>query len=478
MSVQSQSDPFAASPPRSGMDQAAAGSKDTDPAWSAVVAPETFSHGAPVELFSQMRTHGSVVWVNEPGFDGMPGGPGFWAVLGHAECGAVLRQPRLFSSRLGLTQIYDAPPPLLDVYRSMMINMDPPEHTRLHRIVAKSFTPRAVAALERGIVERCRSLVADVSAYPGQGACDFARDVVAELPLLTLADMLGMPESDRWLMFDWANRVIGMMDAEYGVSKSFDPSMASGIARQAFAARPEPDAHGRMPDARHPSGMADLYVYARGLAAHLRSHPGDDVMSLLLRRIDDGDQVSVEEFENIFWLFCVAGNETVRNAIPGGMQALLEHPDEMALLWRDPTLINGAVEEMLRWWSPVVHFRRTATTATDLGGQRIEPGDKVVVFFSAANRDPAVFDDPDRFDITRTPNPHIAFGTGPHFCIGAMLARTQMRAMLREIISRWESVEQAAPAVRLRASFQHGIKSQPVRFVVRSEPLDIPAGTP
>ena len=441
----------------------------TRAAWSQIVDPAAFSRGVPYEIFEEMRATGPVVWVDEPAVDHLPAGPGFWAVIGHPEVAHVLRTPKVFSSALGLTQVYDAPPPLLPVFRSMMINMDPPEHSRLRGLLTRAFTPASVARLQETIDRRCVELVEAVTPSSGQpGRCDFARDVVTELPLLTLADLLGMPEGDRWLMFDWANRVIGMLDEEYSVSSMFDLRSASPMARAAIAARPQPDEHGRMPDSRRPGGMADLYAYAGELAGHLRAHPGPDIMSLLLAAVDsEGGRVSVDEFEKLFWLFCVAGNETVRNAIPGGMQALLEHPEQRDRLWADESLVEGAVEEMLRWWSPVVHFRRTAAVDTQLGGQPIGQGDKVVVFFAAANRDPAIFDQPARFDLTRTPNPHLAFGSGPHFCIGAMLARAQMRGMFTTVVRRWKDVEPAGPPLRLRASFQNGIKQQPVSFVAR-----------
>ncbi|GAA1428022.1 cytochrome P450 [Microlunatus lacustris] len=447
----------------------APGTTLTREVWSQVVDAAVFSRAVPHEAFEDMRASGPVVWVDEPAVDHLPAGTGFWGVVGHAEVGRVLRTPKEFSSSLGLTQVYDAPPPLLPVFRSMMINMDPPEHSRLRGLLTRAFTPASVARLEQTITARCEQLVDAVTPAPGRtGHCDFARDVVTELPLQTLADLLGMPEEDRWLMFDWANRVIGMLDDEYSTSSLFDATSASPMARAAMAARPQPDEHGRMPDSRRPGGMADLYAYARELAEHLRRHPGPDIMSLLLAAVDsEGGRVSADEFEKLFWLFCVAGNETVRNAIPGGMQALLEHPGERARLWADPSLVDGAVEEMLRWWTPVVHFRRTAAVDTELGGQRIRAGDKVVVFFTAANRDPSVFEDPARFDLTRSPNPHIAFGTGPHFCIGAMLARAQMRALFSTVVRRWSAVEASGPPERLRASFQNGIKHQPVTFVAR-----------
>jgi cytochrome P450 len=351
---------------------------------------------------------------------------------------------------------------LLPVLRTMMINMDSPEHPRLRGLLTKAFTPRAVAALETRIRERAEHLVAAVA---DRGSCDFARDLAADLPLTTLADVLGVPESDRWLMFDWANRVIGVLDDEYQNSSTFDAEGATEMARRALAVRPQPDANGRMPDSRRPDGMADLYAYARELGEHRRRHPGNDIMSLLMQQVDaDGGGVSVEEFERLFWLFSIAGNETVRNALPGGMLALLEHPQAYRRLLADRGRLDRAVEEMLRWWSPVIQFRRTAVADVSLGGARVKAGDKVVVYFSSANRDEAVFAEPDRFDIDRDPNPHLAFGHGPHFCIAAHLARVQMRAMLTAELDRLGEVELAGKPVRLRSNFQNGIKHLPIAW--------------
>jgi cytochrome P450 len=429
---------------------------------SAIADPDTYVDGVPHELFAQLRHKAPLVWVEEPPIDDWPAGPGFWAVLRHAEAARVLRTPQVFSSSAGLTQIYDAPPPLLPVLRTMMINMDPPEHSRLRGLLTKAFTPRAVALLEARIAERAERLVAAVA---GRDGCDFARDLAADLPLYTLADVLGVPESDRWLMFDWANRVIGVLDDEYRASSAFDPAQATEMARRALAVRPKPDAHGRMPDSRRPDGMADLYAYARELGEYRRRNPGNDIMSLLMQQVDDDDgRVSVEEFERLFWLFSVAGNETVRNALPGGMLALLQNPLVYERLRADRTLLDRAVEEMLRWWSPVIQFRRTAVADVSIGGVDVRAGDKVVVYFSSANRDEAVFADPDRFDVDREPNPHLAFGHGPHFCVAAHLARVQMRAMFGGVLDRFSAVELAGEPVRLRSNFQNGVKHLPIRW--------------
>jgi len=433
-----------------------------------IIQPGTYATEVPHALFAKLRAQSSVVWVAEPAGEQMPAGTGFWAVLRHAEVSHVLRTPSVFSSSLGLTQVYDAPPQLLPKLRTMMINMDPPEHSRLRGLLTKAFTPRAVALVEQRITARARVLVDAVSrgAGPdGTGTCDFARDVAADLPLSTLADVLGVPDPDRWLLFDWSNRVIGMDDDEYAASNVFDAAGATDMARRALQVRPQPGPDGRMPDSRHPSGMADLYAYARELAAYRREQPGQDVMSLVLQQVDgEGGRVTEDEFEKLFWLFAVAGNETVRNALPGAMQALLSHPEQFQRLREAPELLDSAVEEALRWWTPVIQFRRTAAVDTTLGGVSIRAGDKVVVFFSSANRDEEVFADADAFDISRSPNPHLAFGHGPHFCVAAQLARVQLRAMLGAVLERWASVEPAGELQRLRSNFQNGIKHLPVRY--------------
>jgi len=223
-----------------------------------------------------------------------------------------------------------------------------------------------------------------------------------------------------------------------------------------------------MPDPRTREGMPDLYAYAHLLAEHKRRHPGDDVMSILLAQPDEGDgRVSVAEFENMFWLFAVAGNETLRNGLPGACVALLEHPQAAAELRADLALLPRATEEMLRWWTPVMTFRRTATRDCELGGQAIRAGEKVVVSFTSANRDEAVFADPDRFDIRRHPNPHLVFGYGPHFCLGAHLARAQVRALFAEVLARTSSLSYATAPSYLRSNFQRGIKRLPVAWTAR-----------
>lgn len=428
--------------------------------------PSTYACGVPFDALARLRRQRPVIWVEERPVLGWPAGPGFWLVLRHADVEEVLRQPQLFSSSLGATQTRDpSTPAALSYVRRMMLNMDPPEHSRLRRLLTRSFTPRAVAQLEERIRAHARTIVARVTGGAEHGACDFARDVATDLPLLTLAEVLGMPAADRMLLFDWSNRVIGYQDPDYATSAAFDLAAGTAIARAALRQRPAPGRDGSMPDPRTREGMADLYAYAHLLAQEKRRQPGSDLMSILLAQVDDdGGQVSIEEFENMFWLFAVAGNETLRNGIPGACIALLEHPGTQEELRTNPALMETAVEEMLRWWTPVMTFRRTAAADCRIGAIEIRTGQKVVVSFTSANRDENVFSDPDRFDIHRQPNPHVAFGHGPHFCLGAQLARVQMRALFAEVLRQMGRLEYDGAPVYLCSNFQRGVKRLPIRW--------------
>ncbi|MGW4523038.1 cytochrome P450 [Amycolatopsis sp. NPDC004378] len=416
-----------------------------------ITDPDTYVRGVPYDELARLRAASPVVRVDD-----------FWAVLRHADVRRVLRDPGLFSSQLGGTQIRDpATSADLAYVRRMMLNMDPPEHGRLRGLLTKAFTPRAIAKLTSQIETWARDLVAAVA---DDGECDFAK-VAADLPLLTLAGVFGVPERDRRLMYDWSNRVIGYQDAEYAVSATVSEADVTDLARAALAVRPSPGPDGSMPDPRTRAGMPDLYAYANALGDYKRSHPGDDVMSNLMQHVGaDGGRVPLAEFENLFWLFSVAGNETLRNGLPGGMLALLSHPAQYRRLLADRSLLPSAVEEMLRWWTPVMNFRRTATADVTLSDVDIRAGDKVVVWFSSANRDPDVFDDPDAFDISRTPNDHLTFGHGPHFCLGSHLARVQLRAMFAAVLDLLGEVSLAGDPVRLRSTFQNGLKSLPIRW--------------
>ena len=432
--------------------------------------PLRYDRGAPIEELAALREKSPIIWVEEHELPQWPGGRGFWLVLRHAECIEVLKSPKRFSSHLGATQLRDpATPQNLAYVQQMMLNMDPPEHTRLRRLLINAFTSKAIGQLEDQIRHHARSIVDRVVDNKRSGECDFVKDIASDMPLLCLADIFGLPQEDRYLMLDWANRVIGYQDPDYSASDAFDQEAGTELAREALKSRPQPDAQGKMPDPRSRSGMDDLYRYAHLLADHKRAHPGDDVMSILLNQVDDEfGSVTIEEFENMFWLFAVAGNETLRNGIPGGMVALLRHPEAWRALQQDPALIDSAIEEMLRWWTPVMNFRRTATADMDFAGQSIRSGDKVVVSFLSANYDERVFDNPLGFDIRRSPNPHLSFGYGPHFCIGAQLAVAQMKALFLELSQRFESIVALDTPHYLRSNFQRGVKSLPVRWTLKN----------
>ncbi|MBB5084619.1 cytochrome P450 [Nonomuraea endophytica] len=410
-----------------------------------VFLPSTYESGVPYELFARLREEAAVHWVPEPAVGPWGAGTGYFGIFRHQEVKHVLRTPEDFSSHRGATQIRDPQTPAdLAFVRAMMLNTDPPDHSRLRRIVAAAFSPRAVRLLERTIAGRAAALFA-------AGECDFV-EVAADLPVWTLAHVMGVPDGDRRLLHDWASRVIGYQDADYAGLSTADARRLSPMGQLALAARPEL-APGVNP--RSKAALADMFAYAKALAAT----PTDEtsVMSAMLK-----GGLTEAEFQNMFFLFAVAGNETLRNGIPGGLLTLLRHPAEHARLRADPALLPAAIEEMLRFWPPVMNFRRTATRDLTLSGQEIKEGDKVVVYHAAANRDPLAFAEPDRFDAGRTPNDHVSFGFGPHFCLGAHLARVQMRAVFTELL-RWEVTLTGAP-VRLTSNFQNGLKHLPVRL--------------
>lgn len=404
--------------------------------------PRVYARQMPYDAYARLRAEAPVSWQSEPAILDWPEGPGFWAVVRHKDVSFVSRTPKVFSAHAGGTQLRDPEPDDLVFVRQMMLNMDPPEQSRLRGILNVGFTPRILEAHEPAIRERARALVDGIAE---RGQCDFAEDVAADLALLTLCDVLGVPAADRQLLYDWTNRIIGYQDDEYA-DVPIDPDT------------------GRPLNPRSRKALADMFAYAHQLADHKRAHPGNDLITTLLNAELDGQRLTDEEFENMFFLFTVAGNDTTHSSVPGGLLALLEHPDQHAKLLGAPALLPAAVEEMLRYAPPVIHFRRTATKDTELAGQRIAAGDKVVVFYASANRDEAAFDNPESFEITREPNRHLTFGIGPHFCLGNFLARLQMRVLFSELLWRLPDLELAAPVQRLQSNFINGLKHMPVRF--------------
>jgi cytochrome P450 len=386
-------------------------------------------------MFAKLRAERPVSWHEEsevPGL-GLPAGPGYWSLTRYDDVQHVSRHPELFISGKG-TNIPDFPPEVYEFLGSM-INMDPPRHTRFRLIVNRGFTPHQVASLEQGVHDRARAIV---DAIADKGECDFVDEVASALPLQIICDMMGIPESDYRTVFDKTNVVLGASDPEYG-----------GDIGAAFTA-----AH-------------DLWTYAQELRADRMANPKDDITTRIATAQVDGDGLTAEEFGSFFVLLTVAGNETTRNAISHGMLALTQHPDQRKL-WLDDfdAHADSAVEEIIRWSTPVIHFRRTCATAdTEVGGQTIRDGQKVALWYNAANRDPANFDDPYAFDIDRAPNEHLGFGGGgPHFCLGAHLARREIRVMFEEILTRLPDIEVSGEPDYLFSNFIHGIKRMPVSF--------------
>ncbi len=315
----------------------------------------------------------------------------------------------------------------------MMLNMDPPLHTRYRRLVNKGFTPRMVRDLEENIHRTADAIIDQVI---DRGEADFVTDLAAELPLQVIAELLGVPGADRHKMFDWSNRMVGSQDPEYQLA-----------AEEAMTAAME------------------LYAYAAELFAKKRLDPHTDLMSALSSVQVEGERLTEAELELFFLLLTVAGNETTRNLISGAMHAFFQNPDQWRRLREDPGLLPAAVEEMLRFVTPVMNFRRTATCDAVLSDTTIRAGDKVVFYHVSANRDEDIFDNPDAFDIGRDPNPHIAFGGGgPHFCLGANLARMEIRVMFEHLIRRIPDIHQNGDAQRLQSQFINGVKHLPVAF--------------
>ncbi|MFD8392741.1 cytochrome P450 [Streptomyces sp. NPDC059680] len=403
-----------------------------------VFDPRRYAVGVPYDDYRLLRDRHPVAWQDEPEVLGWPAGPGFWAVTRHADVVRVLKDATTYSSHLGATQIRDPDPADLPFIRRMMLNQDPPDHGRLRRLVSRAFTPGRIDRFAAVARERACTLLAGAlqRAREGDGTVDLVAAVTDEYALLNLADLLGVPESDRRLLLHWTQRVIGYQDPDE-------------------AGPPVLGATGKPVNPRSPAMLKDMFAYARQLAVHKRDHPADDVMTTLAGETELADG----ELEMFFFLLTVAGNDTVRSAAPGGLLALAEHPEAYESLRAGTVELATAVEELLRWHPPVLTFRRTAVRDAELAGQRIRAGDKVVVFHASANRDERVFTDPDRLDLARSPNPHVSFGDGPHVCLGAHFARLQLRLLYEEALGVLPGPRLAAPAGRLVSNFINGIKS-------------------
>ena len=393
-------------------------------------SPDTYVDAMPHDAFAALRRESPVYRQAEAD------GPGYWALLSYDDIVAVSGDNQLFSSARGGTNIDELPPDALAMIRTLMINMDPPQHTKYRRLVSTGFTPKIVRRLEPHVRATTRRIVDGVAA---RGACDFVTEIAAELPLAVIADLIGVPEEDRHKLFDWSNRLIGFDDAEFHTSPE-DGQIAA----------------------------TEMFMYAHGLATERKQHPKSDLVSVLMGASVDGESLTEADFDGFFILLSVAGNETTRNLISGAMLALIEHPEQRARLIADPALITTAVEEFLRWVSPLIYFRRTLQRDVVVGGRQMREGEKVAMYYPSANRDERVFENAHVFDVGRSPNAHLAFGGGgPHFCLGASLARLEIRCMFEELLQRLPDIELAGPVQRLRSNFINGIKHMPVRYAPR-----------
>lgn len=388
--------------------------------------------------FTTLRAEDPLAFFEEPDIPGIPRGPGYYCLTRQADVVEASRHPDLFCSGQG-TNIPDMPPMFNEFFGSM-INMDDPRHARMRRIVSRGFTPRQLSQLQGDVEGIAAEVVDDIIE---KGECDFVTEVAAALPLRIILDLMGIPRSEERFVFDRTNVILGLSDPEYVPDQT-----ATGIITAALTAGQE---------------LASLVAE---LGTARQAEPTDDVISALVNTEVDGESLSPEELGSFFILLVVAGNETTRNAIAHGALALARHPEQRQI-WADDLdgVTPTAVEEIVRWATPVQHFRRTVTRdGARLGDQEFSEGDKVVLWYRSANRDERVFDDPFRFDVRRTPNDHVGFGgPGPHFCLGAHLARREVGVMMRELITRVPDLEPGEPDL-LRSSFIHGVKRLPATF--------------
>ncbi|MEF2529893.1 MULTISPECIES: cytochrome P450 [Streptomyces] len=404
--------------------------------------PDLLQERVPLPEFARLRQTAPVWWCpQEPGTTGFDD-DGYWAVTRHADVRYVSTHPELFSSTTNTAIIRfngGIAREQIDAQRLIMLNMDPPEHTRVRQIVQRGFTPRAVRGLEgalreraRRIAEQARATAAAAAAAPGgdraDGGFDFVTRVACELPLQAIAELIGVPQEDRLRIFDWSNKMIAYDDPEYAITEAVGAEAAM-----------------------------ELIGYAMHMSAARKECPAEDIVTRLVAAEGQGN-LSSDEFGFFVLLLAVAGNETTRNAISHGMHAFLTHPEQWELY--KATRPATAAEEIVRWATPVVSFQRTAVRDTELGGQKIRAGDRVGLFYASANHDPEVFTDPDSFDITRDPNPHLGFGGGgPHFCLGKSLAVMEIDLIFNAVADHLPDLRLTGPAPRrLRAAWLNGIK--------------------
>ncbi len=392
--------------------------------------PQTFVAGVPHSYFHELREKSPVHWQRECKIPGAPQGPGYWALTRYEDVAFVSKNPDLFSSGLGTCVMTDLKPRDAENMRQQLINMDPPLHTQLRQVMSPHFKPRTVRTTE----EHTRRIVVEtLDALRAKSGCDFVESVSAPISLRALTHFLGVPDKDSRKFYKWTNKLIGSSDP--GVSSAFRGRLA----------------------------MLQILIYGAFLARKRRRRPTDDIFSSIVNGELEGKPIDRLKQGMNFSLLIIAGNETTRNALSGGIQTLSEHAEQFELLRRDASLLPQAIDEILRFSTPVMQFRRTATQAVEISGQAIAKGDKLVLYYGAANRDPTVFANPDEFDITRRQTEtHMAFGTGTHFCAGSHMAKLEMRVTLEELLQRFPNLHLNGPVERLCSNFINGIKRMPV----------------
>jgi cholest-4-en-3-one 26-monooxygenase len=387
----------------------------------------------PNEELAELRRAAPVWWVSQrrgsAGFDD----EGYWAVTRHADILAVSKTPDVYSSTRNTALIRfkeGTPRESIDMQGIILLNMDPPQHTRMRGIVSRGFTPRAIGNLRQVLTERAERIVAGAAE---SGAGDFVTDVASELPLQAISDLIGVPQEDRSKIFAWSNRLIGYDDEAPGHENSGELA------------------------------AIEILGYSMAMAEERRKCPADDIVTKLISAEIDGHALGDDEFGYFVMMLAVAGNETTRNAITHGMKAFFDHPEQWELFKQ--TRPETAADEIVRWATPITVFQRTATQDTELGGQQIKEGDRVGLFYRSANFDEEVFDDPGRFDIGRDPNPQLGYGgLGTHYCLGASLAKLEIQLIFNAIADTMPDIAPAGDPVRLRSGWINGIKSLPVTY--------------
>ena len=403
---------------------------DLDPARLDLATPEHYeNNGYPYPEWAWLRRNDPVFWYDRDNVNP------FWAITKHADIIAIGKQPTLFLNGPRLAVFtHDLPPPPEGSSRHLL-NMDPPDHAQYRRVTSSWFTPRAIRSMADKVA-RVTKTVLDDAAKIEDG--DFVRDVSARITIAVIAEMLGVPHKDWDLLFRWTNEIIAPQDPEFQ--------------------------HGATPQETSERSRMELFSYFTDLVEERRAQPTDDIVSVVAQGKVNGDALPPIELISYFFLLVVAGNETTRNAMTGGMLAFLNHPGEWQKLRADGGLLDSAVEEVVRWTTPVIQFARTATRDYELRGKTIRKGQSVCLFYASGNRDEEVFEEPNVFRADREPNPHIGFGMGEHVCLGAHLARLELREAFSQLRVRLEHCEMSGPIARVRSSFVGGIKRAPMRW--------------